>query len=107
MKRAKPFMRKEKPPLGIRLEGLNENTKRLGIIKIGKCRPDKTKYVLLDFECDEKAKKELFKIGMELLAKDKDEVIKYAIVKAIKQTAKIYKKGKKKTLKKSNGNYPW
>ena len=91
MKRAKPFMRKEKPQIGIRPAKKGEDTKGLGMIKFGKSRPDKTKYILLDFEYDEKAGKELYRIGMELLAKDKEAVINYVIVKAMKYTAEFKK----------------
>ena len=54
-----------------------------------KAKPDKSKYVLIDIDYDEKAGKELFRIGMELLAKDKEAVINYVIVKAIKNIANI------------------
>jgi hypothetical protein len=84
-------MRKEKPQIGIRPAKKGEDTKGLGMIKFGKSRPDKTKYILLDFEYDEKAGKELYRIGMELLAKDKEAVINYVIVKAVKYTAELGK----------------
>ena len=51
-------------------------------------------YVLVDIEYDEKAGKELYEIGMEMLA----------IVKALKYTAEFYKEGKKKASKKSDGD---
>ncbi|NDG27946.1 MAG: hypothetical protein EB120_12340 [Proteobacteria bacterium] len=86
-------MKKEKPQIGVRPAKKDEDTKGLGIITFGKSRPDKTKYVLVDIEYDEKAGKELFEIGMELLAKDKEAVINYVIVKAMKYTAEF--KGKK------------
>ncbi len=82
-------MRKEKPQIGIRPAKKGEDTKGLGMIKFGKSRPDKTKYILLDFEYDEKAGKELYRIGMELLAKDKEAVINYVIVHALKNSAKL------------------
>jgi hypothetical protein len=44
--------------------------------------------VLVDIEYDEKAEKELYEIGMELLAKDKEAVINYVIVEAIKNSVK-------------------
>ena len=69
---------------------------QIGMIKFGKSRPDKTKYVLVDVEYDEKAGKELFEVGMELLAKDKEAVINYVIVRAMKYTAEFKKEGKKK-----------
>ena len=87
MKKGKPSMKKEKPILGIR-KAKPSDSKDLGVIKLGKIRPDKTKYILMDFEYDEKAGKELYEIGMELLAKDREMVINYVIVEAIKNSAK-------------------
>lgn len=82
-------MRKEKPQIGISKAKKGEDTKGIGMIKLGKSRKDKTKYVLVDIEYDEKAGKELFRIGMELLAKNREAVINYVIVEAIKNTAKL------------------
>ena len=81
-------MKKEKPVLGIRKAKLSD-PKYLGVIKFGKSRPDKTRYVLMDFEYDEKAEKELYRIGMKLLAKDRKAVINYVIVEAIKNSIKL------------------
>jgi hypothetical protein len=92
MKREKPSMKKEKPILGVRPAKKGEDTNGLGMIKLGKSRPDKTKYVLVDIEYNEKAKKELFRIGMEMLAMDKEAVINYAITSAIKLTAQLERK---------------
>ena len=89
-------MKKEKPQIGVRPMKKGEDTKDLGIITFGKSRPDKTKYVLMDFEYDEKAGKELYKIGMEMLAKDKEAVIEYVIKKALKYTAEFEKEKCKK-----------
>jgi len=83
-------MKKEKPQIGVR-KPKPSDPKDLGVIKFGKPRPDKTKYVLMDIEYDEKAGKELYEVGMELLAKDKQAVINYVIVEAIKYTAKFQK----------------
>lgn len=80
-------MKKEKPILGVR-KSKPSDPKDLGVITLGKARPDKTKYVLMDFEYDEKAGKELYKIGMEMLAKNKDAVINHVIVEAIKNSIK-------------------
>jgi hypothetical protein len=82
-------MKKEKPQIGIRTAKKGEDANGLGMIKLGKSRPDKTKYVLVDIEYDKKAEKELFEIGMELLAKDKEAVINYVIVHALKNSAKL------------------
>ena len=90
MKRGKPSMKKEKPQIGIR-KAKPSDPKDLGVIKFGKSRPDKTKYVLVDIEYDERAEKELFKIGMKLLAKDKEAVLNYVINKALKYTAEFKK----------------
>ena len=83
-------MKREKPILGVR-KAKPSDPKDLGVIKFGKSRPDKTKYVLVDIEYDEKAGKDLFDVGMELLAKDKEAVINYVIVKAMKYTAELEK----------------
>ena len=89
-------MKKEKPQIGVRPMKKGEDTKELGIITFGKSRPDKTKYVLVDFEYDEKAGKELYKIGLEMLAYDKEAVLNYVIVKALKYTAEFEKEKCKK-----------
>ena len=81
-------MKKEKAILGIR-KAKPSDPKDLGIITFGKSRPDKTKYVLVDIEYDEKAKKELYEIGMELIAKDEEAVLSYVIVRAMKYTAEF------------------
>jgi hypothetical protein len=88
MKKGKPSMKKEKAILGLRKAKMGQDANGLGIIKLGKVRPDKTKYVLVDIEHDEKAGKELYEIGMEMLAKDKEAVINYVIVEAIKNYIK-------------------
>jgi len=80
-------MKNAKPQIGVR-KAKPTDPKDLGVITIGKSRPDKTKYVLVDFEYDDKAGKELYRVGMELLAKDKEAVINYVIVEAIKNSAK-------------------
>ena len=87
MRKGNPSMKKEKPILGVRPAKASD-PKDLGVVKFGKSRPDKTKYVLVDIEYDEKAEKELYEIGMEMLAKDKEAVINYVIVEAIKNSAK-------------------
>jgi len=90
MRKGNPSMKKEKPILGVRPAKASD-PKDLGVVKFGKSRPDKTKYVLVDIEYDEKAEKELFEIGMELLANDKEAVLNYVIVKALKYTAEFKK----------------
>ena len=103
MRKEKPSMKKEKAILGIR-PAKPSDPKDLGVIKFGKSRPDKTKYVLVNIEYDEKAGKELYEIGMELLANDKEAVLNYVIVKALKYTAEFHKEGKKKASKKGDGD---
>lgn len=83
-------MKNAKPQIGVR-KAKPTDPKDLGVITIGKSRPDKTKYVLVDFEYDEKAGKELYRVGMELLANDKEAVINYVIVRAMKYTAELGK----------------
>ena len=85
-------MKNAKHQIGIKRAKSSESTKGLGIIKFGKSRPDKTKYVLWDIEYDEKAGNDLYRIEMEMLAKDKEAVINYVIVKALKNTAEFSKK---------------
>ena len=87
-------MKSTKPRIGI--YKTTKAPKDLGVIKFGKSRPDKTKYVLMDIECDDKAGDELYKIGMELLAHDREAVINYVVVKAIKYTAEFEKSKCKK-----------
>ena len=41
---------------------------------------------------------------MELLANDKEAVLNYVFVKALKYTAEFYKEGKKKASKKGDGD---
>jgi len=89
-------MKSAKQILGVR-KLKPTDPKDLGVIKFGKSRPDKTKYVLMDIEYDEKAGKELYEVGMELLAKDKEAVINYVVVKAIKYTAEFQKAKCKKS----------
>lgn len=59
-----------------------------------KSRPG-PKMVEVDVTYDEKAGEDLYKIGMELLAKDKEAVINYVIMKALKYTAEFKSKCKK------------
>lgn len=83
-------MKSAKPQIG--LYKTTKAHRNLGVIKFGKARPDKTKYILQDIEYDDKAEKELHRIGMELLSNDKEAVINYVIVTALKNTAKLCKK---------------
>lgn len=69
-----------------------KDTKGLGTIKFGKSKPDKTKYVIVDVTCDDATGKKLFDAGMELISKDKEAVIGYAINAALKNTINLKKK---------------
>ena len=78
--------------IGCRKAKKGENTKGLGIIKFGKSRPDKTKYVLVDITYDAKAEKDLYECGMMALKHDKEAVIQYVVVKALKECLERCKK---------------
>ena len=80
-------MRNAKQIIGCRKAKKGEDTKGLGMIKFGKSRPDPTKYVKVDITYDEKAGKELYEAGMLALKHDKEAVIQYVIVKALKELA--------------------
>jgi hypothetical protein len=84
-------MKNEKQIIGCRKAKKGENTKGLGMIKFGKSRPCKTKYVKVDITYDDKAKKELYEAGMLALKHDPDAVIGYVIVKALGELAKCKK----------------
>lgn len=88
MKKEKPSMKKEKQIIGVKKAKKGEDTKGLGKITFGKSRPDKTKYVLIDINYDEKAGNELYKCGMLALKYDRETVIEYVIKKALKEYAK-------------------
>jgi hypothetical protein len=55
---------------------------KIGMIKFGKARPA-PKAVLVDVFYDNKTGASLFKAGLELLKKDKEAVIEYAIQKSL------------------------
>jgi hypothetical protein len=55
---------------------------KIGMIKFGKSRPA-PKAVIVDVFYDNKTGAALFKVGLELLKKDKEAVIEYAIQKAL------------------------
>jgi hypothetical protein len=80
-------MKNAKQIIGCRKARKGEDTKGLGMIKFGKSRPDPTKYVKVDITYDEKAGKELYEAGMLALKHDKEAVIQYVIVKALKELA--------------------
>ena len=77
--------------IGCRKAKKGEDTSGLGMIKFGKSRPCKTKYVKVDITYDEKAGKELYECGMMALKYDKEAVIQYVIVKALTGYAKCKK----------------
>ena len=84
-------MKNAKQIIGCRKAKKGEHTKGLGMITIGKSRPDPTKYVKVDITYDEKAGKELYECGMMALKHDKEAVIQYVIVKALTGYAKCKK----------------
>ena len=55
---------------------------KIGIIKFGKSRPA-PKAVIVDVSYDKETEATLFKIGLELLKKDKEAVIEYVIQKSL------------------------
>ena len=55
---------------------------KIGMIKFGKSRPA-PKAVIVDVSYDKETGATLFKAGLELLKKDKEAVIEYAIQKAL------------------------
>lgn len=55
---------------------------KIGMIKFGKSRPA-PKAVIVDVFYNNKTGAALFKVGLELLKKDKEAVIEYAIQKAL------------------------
>ena len=84
-------MKNAKKIIGCRKSKKGEDTKGLGIIKFGKSRTDKTRYVLVDITYDEKAGKELYEAGMLALKHDPESVIEYAIQKALAEMIKCKK----------------
>ena len=91
IKRGKQSMKNAKQIIGCRKTKKGEDTKGLGMIKFGKSRPCKTKYVKVDITYDEKAEKDLYECGMIALKHDKEAVIQYVIVKALTGYAKCKK----------------
>ena len=84
-------MKNAKQTIGCRQSKKGEDTKGLGIIKFGKSRPCKTKFVDVDITYDEKAGKELYEVGMIALKQDQEAVIEYAIKKALSEMVKCKK----------------
>ena len=85
-------MKNEKQIIGCRKAKKGEDTKGLGMIKFGKSRPCKTKFVDVDITYDKKAEKDLYECGMMALKHDKEAVIQYVIVKALKECSERCKK---------------
>jgi len=84
-------MKSAKQIIGCRKAKKGEDTKGLGMITFGKSRVDKTKYILVDINYDEKAKKELYEAGMLALKQDPEAVIEYVIKKALTEMARCRK----------------
>jgi hypothetical protein len=85
-------MKNAKQIIGCRKAKKGEDTKGLGIIRFGKSRPCKTKFVDVDITYDKKAEKDLYECGMMALKNDKEAVIQYVIVKALKECSERCKK---------------
>ena len=88
MRKEKRSMKNAKQVIGCRQSKKGEDTKGLGIIKFGKSRPDKTRYVIVDITYDKKAGKGLYEAGMIALRHDPEAVIQYVIKKALTKYAK-------------------
>ena len=84
-------MKNAKQIIGCRKAKKGEDTKGLGMIKFGKSRPCKTKFVDVDITYDAKAEKDLYECGMMALKHDPEAVIQYVIVKALTEYAKCKK----------------
>ena len=84
-------MKNAKQIIGCRKSKKGEGAKGLGVIKFGKSRIDKTRYVIVDINYDEKAGKELYEAGMIALKHDPEAVIEYAIKKALAEMVKCKK----------------
>ena len=91
MRKGKRSMKNAKQIIGCRKSKKGEDTKGLGMITFGKSCIDKTKYVLVDINYDEKAGKELYEAGMIALKHDPEAVIEYAIKKALAEMVKCKK----------------
>ena len=91
MKKEKQSMKNTKQIIGCRTAKKGEHTKGLGIITFGKSRPCKTKFVNVDINYDEKAKKELYEAGILALKNDPEAVIEYVIKKALTEMARCKK----------------
>ena len=64
---------------------------KIGMIKFGKSRPA-PKAVIVDVFYDNKTGAALFKVGLQLLKKEKEAVIEYAIQKALAYNLKKWNK---------------
>ena len=84
-------MKSTKQIIGCRKAKKGENTKGLGMITFGKSRIDKTRYVIVDINYDDKAGRELYEAGMIALKHDPEAVIEYAIKKALAEAVKCKK----------------
>ena len=91
MRKGKRSMKNAKQIIGCRKSKKGEGAKGLGVIKFGKSRIDKTRYVIVDINYDEKAERDLYKAGMIALKHDKEAVIAYVIRKALEEKFKCKK----------------
>ena len=81
-------MKSAKQIIGCRKAKKGENTKGVGMITFGKSRVDKTKYILVDINYDDKVGNELYEAGMVALKHDPEAVIEYVIKKALVDMAR-------------------
>lgn len=68
--------------LSIRPAKKGDKLNNLGVIRFGKSRPA-PKTVDIDVDLNAKAEKELSRLGLEMIKKDKNALINYAILKAL------------------------
>ncbi|NBO26692.1 MAG: hypothetical protein EBU96_07890 [Actinobacteria bacterium] len=61
---------------------IGDDLSNIGHIKFGKSKPS-PRMVDIDIELDKKAEEELPKLGLRLIAKDKQALINYVITKAL------------------------
>ena len=84
-------MKNAKQIIGCRQSKKGEDTKGLGMIRFGKSRPCKTKFVDVDITYDKTAEKDLYECGMMALKHDPEAVIQYVITKALAEMVKCKK----------------
>jgi hypothetical protein len=79
-----------KNSLSIRPANKGDKLNNLGVIRFGESRPA-PEMVDIDVDLDTKAEKELSRLGLEMIKKDKIALINYAITKALEGIVKDFK----------------